>query len=73
MNNFQDFKEICNDPPLDMSVQLGTDGDMHKWIVNIKGPKESPYAVSSHYLSYSREPIVPLSGRGSEQSILTIY
>ncbi|KAI4200909.1 MAG: hypothetical protein LQ350_003595 [Teloschistes chrysophthalmus] len=51
----KDFKEICNDPPLDMSVQLGTDGDMHKWIVNIKGPKESPYATKIYHPNVSND------------------
>lgn len=62
MNNLQDFKEISNDPPLDMNVQLGTDGDMHKWVVTVNGPKESPYAVSYHFLSYGRVFSVASSG-----------
>ncbi|KAI4258769.1 MAG: hypothetical protein LQ352_001078 [Teloschistes flavicans] len=56
-----------------MSVQLATDGDMHKWIVTISGPKESPYAVSSHSLFYGRVCSIASNGCELERPSLTIY
>ncbi|KAL8638278.1 MAG: hypothetical protein Q9228_004555 [Teloschistes exilis] len=55
----KDFKEISNDPPLDMNVQLGTDGDMHKWVVTVNGPKESPYAGGHFVVQVTLPPNYP--------------
>lgn len=45
LTSSQEYAELRQHPVEGMHVHLPSESDIHKWEVNITGPKDSPYAV----------------------------
>lgn len=40
----KEYEEITKNPPAGMTISLVDESDLHKWIITMDGPKNSPYA-----------------------------
>lgn len=45
----QEYADLQKNPLEGMEISLVSESDMHKWLVVIAGPKDSPYAVRSPF------------------------
>ncbi|KAI4131739.1 MAG: hypothetical protein LQ338_001061 [Usnochroma carphineum] len=40
----KEYRELHENPPQDMKVNLVHDDDLYKWLITLVGPEDSPYA-----------------------------
>jgi len=55
----KEFADLSKSPPSGMTVALIDESDIHKWIVTMQGPTDSPYASGLFNLNLTLPPTYP--------------